>query len=290
VCQRSVERQVKRLNQKKQRPRKNVCVGPVGMGCAGRGAGRGTDACVGVDRIKFQYSGALLRQGRGPSAGVGFYLISFAFFPPAFFTGWLQRWRSRCGAVLVVGSALISHLAWATTPATKSTAKDGSKSASTAPFLTPAQQQNQALADVSSLVTQGDLSGALQRVQRATAAQPQDVQLRFVQGVLLMDLQRNDEAFALFTLMTQQYPELPDPHNNLALLHVRAGRFEAARQALLAALRNDNSHRTARINLGQVYLLLAQQTWEQAAEQAPLDAAAQNKLDAVRSLARGAQR
>jgi tetratricopeptide (TPR) repeat protein len=188
-------------------------------------------------------------------------------------------------AVVLTGQP--AHAASATTPAP-------AKTAAFVPSITPApsaaQQQAQALAEVGALVAQGDLPGALARVQRATAAQPQDVQLRFVHGVLLMDLQRNEEALALFTLMSQQYPELPDPYNNLALLHVRAGQLQPALQALTTALRNDSNHRTARINLGQVYLLLAQQTWEQAAQQSPLDAAAQTKLEAVRGLLRGTAR
>ena len=116
------------------------------------------------------------------------------------------------------------------------------------------------------------------------AAQPRDAQLRFLLGVALMDLGRDTEALAHFTRMAQDYPELPDPYNNIALLQARAGRLEAARQALETALRNDPSHRAARLNLGQVHLMLAVQAWELAAAEGPLDTALLRRLEMVRAL------
>ena len=140
------------------------------------------------------------------------------------------------------------------------------------------------VAEVRAMLARGDAEAALQRAQAAAAAQPRDAQLRFLQAVALMDLKRDDEALALFTRLSQDYPELPDPQNNIALLHARAGRLEPARQALETALRNDPSHRLARTNLGQVYLMLAVQAWEQAAVGGPLEPALQRRLEAVRAL------
>ncbi len=138
--------------------------------------------------------------------------------------------------------------------------------------------------EVRALVAQGDLVNALARVERATAANPRDVSLRFLQGVVLMDMKRDDEAMAQFTRMAQDYPELPDPYNNIALLYVRAGQPELARQALETALRNDPTHRTARANLGQVHLMLAVKAWEQAAAGGPTGGSLQRKLEAARTL------
>ncbi len=139
-------------------------------------------------------------------------------------------------------------------------------------------------ADLRALLSRGDLNGALQLAERAAKANPNDPQVRFLHAVVLMDLQRDDAALDLFTRLTQDYPELPDPYNNIALLHARAGRLEAARQALEAALRNDPGHRTARVNLGQVHLMLAVQAWELAAAAGPLDPPVQRLLEGARSL------
>jgi Flp pilus assembly protein TadD len=139
-------------------------------------------------------------------------------------------------------------------------------------------------AEVRALLARGDTAGALQRAEKAANAKPRDAQARFLHGVVLMDMQRDVQALALFSAMAQEYPELPDPHNNIALLHARAGRLEPARQALETALRNDPGHRAARANLGQIHLMLAVQAWEAAASTGPIDPSLQRKLESARSL------
>ena len=138
--------------------------------------------------------------------------------------------------------------------------------------------------EIRALAARGDFGAALTRAERAAQADPRDAQARFLVGVVLMDMGRDADALAVFTRLSQDYPELPDPFNNIALLHARAGRLEQARQALDAALRNDPSHAAARVNLGQIYLMLAVQTWDQAAAVGPLDLPLRRKLDAVRAL------
>lgn len=139
-------------------------------------------------------------------------------------------------------------------------------------------------AEARALIAQGDPLSALRRVDAAIAADSRDVQLRFLRGVLLLDLQRDPEALAHFVQMTLEFPELADPYNNLALLHARAQRLDEARVALETALRNDPGHRTARANLGQVYLMLAARTLETLSAQGPIEPAQQRRLDAVRAL------
>jgi tetratricopeptide (TPR) repeat protein len=139
-------------------------------------------------------------------------------------------------------------------------------------------------AEVRALMSRGELTAAVTRVDRAIAAQPRDAQLRFLRGVVLMDLARDAEALDVFTLLTQEHPDLPDPYNNIALLQARAGRPEAALAALQQALRCDPSHRTAQANLGQMHLLLAVKAWDDLARGGPVDAALQRKLEAARAL------
>ncbi len=137
---------------------------------------------------------------------------------------------------------------------------------------------------IQELLRQGQAAAALGSVNAALTSQPKDAALRFLRGVSLMDLQRDAEAALAFTELAEEYPELADPWNNLALLHVRAGQPERARQALELALRNDPSHRTARLNLGEVYLMLAAQSWQAAADIAALEPAQLRRLNAVREL------
>ncbi len=138
--------------------------------------------------------------------------------------------------------------------------------------------------DLQNLLAKGDTSAALALADTALARTPKAAQARFMRGVVLMDMQRNNDALLVFTQLTQEYPELPEPLNNIALLQVRAGQLEQARQALETALRNDPSHRVARLNLGEVHLMLAVQAWERAATIAPLDARMALRLDSARAL------
>lgn len=142
---------------------------------------------------------------------------------------------------------------------------------------------------VQDLLVRGQAQAALQRLESRGAPSAQgalgdEAELRFLRGVALMDLERNAEALSWFERMAQDHPELPDPYNNIALLHVRAGRLELARQALETALRNDPSYRTARSNLGLVYLMLAVQAFEQVAASGPVDPQFTRRLEGARAL------
>lgn len=152
---------------------------------------------------------------------------------------------------------------------------------------------------VQELLARGQAQAALDRLlARAGSAEPSpgaangaassfDAELRFLHGVALMDLQRNAEALAWFERMSQDHPELPDPFNNIALLHVRTGRLEPARQALETALRNDPSYRVARANLGLVHLMLAVQAWEQVVAGGPVEPQLLRRLEGARALLAG---
>jgi Flp pilus assembly protein TadD len=130
----------------------------------------------------------------------------------------------------------------------------------------------------------GVADAALQQARQAAAADPGNPLPSFSLGILLIDRQRDAEAMDLFVAMTQQFPSLPEPYNNIALLHARAGRWDAARVALEAALRNHPGHRVARENLGDVHLQLALQAWDAAAG-GTAGPALQHKLKVGRELA-----
>lgn len=140
------------------------------------------------------------------------------------------------------------------------------------------------LDDARDRLAKGDAAGALERVQQGLARQADNAQLRFLQGVALMDLGRDVQALEIFQQLHQAYPELPEPLNNIGLLQARAGQLDSARQTLQEALRADPQHRAARANLGHVYLMLAVQAWELAAAVGPLDAALLRRLEVVRAL------
>lgn len=148
----------------------------------------------------------------------------------------------------------------------------------------PAGAASDEAAALAALISHGEPEAALARADRAIAAEPHNAQLRFQRAVALMDLGRDRDAMQAFTALTEEFPELPDPYNNIALLEVRAGHYELALQALRTALRNDPQHVVARANLAEVYLLLAEQALREASVQSPADHGLQRRLEAVRAL------
>lgn len=130
----------------------------------------------------------------------------------------------------------------------------------------------------------GETAPALQRLDAALAQHPVDAGLRFLKAVMLAEYGRTDEASALLEALTQEFPDLPEPYNNLAVLQAAAGRLEPARALLESALRLDPGYRTAHQNLGDVLVRLAQRAYESATGPRG-DPGLQNKLRLARELA-----
>lgn len=110
----------------------------------------------------------------------------------------------------------------------------------------------------------GEPTQALQKLDVALAGDPDDAALRFLKAVILSETGRSADAALLLEGLTQTYPELPEPYNNLAVLKAGAGQLNAAQALLETALRLDPSYRTAHENLGDVYVRLAQRAYQAA--------------------------
>jgi len=88
--------------------------------------------------------------------------------------------------------------------------------------------------------------------------------LRFIKGMILSEQGKSAEAINIFQKLTEDYPELPEPYNNLAVLHASAGNYDKARVALERAIRTNPAYATAHENLGDVYAKLASQSYDKA--------------------------
>lgn len=134
------------------------------------------------------------------------------------------------------------------------------------------------------LVQAGDLALAAQEADRQLAERPRDPQVRLVRGLIQSRQGRNDEALATWTELTRDYPELPEPYNNLAVLHASAGHLEQARASLETAVRLNPGYATAHHNLGDVYLQLATQAYTTSLRLRPDAPALSNRLRQLEQL------
>ena len=144
--------------------------------------------------------------------------------------------------------------------------------------------------DISRMVKQGQHAQALERVNKYLAQKPRDPQARFIKGLILAEQNKVAEAIEVFTKLSQDYPELPEPYNNLAVLFAGQQQYEKARQQLELSIRTHPSYATAYENLGDVYTKLASQAYDKALQLDSSNSAAQSKLSLIRDLISGGNR
>ncbi|MDR3299960.1 MAG: tetratricopeptide repeat protein [Candidatus Accumulibacter sp.] len=142
----------------------------------------------------------------------------------------------------------------------------------------------QTLADIQSLMKEGKMTQALERVDRYIAAQPRDVQGPFTKGMILSELGRPQEAIKVFIHITETFPELPEPYNNLAVLYAQQKQYDKAQTALEMAIRTHPSYAIAHENLGDVYAKLASQAYDKALQLDSSNTATQTKLSMIGEL------
>mgnify|MGYP001171475861 CR=1 FL=1 len=140
------------------------------------------------------------------------------------------------------------------------------------------------LPDVQRLMKAGQWSQALEKVDAHLASQPKEAQGRFLKGVILTEMGRPAEAIVIFNRLAEDYPELPEPYNNLAVLYAQQKQYDKARTALEMAIRTHPSYSIAHENLGDVYAKLASQAYDKALQLDSSNQATQSKLSMIREL------
>jgi len=140
------------------------------------------------------------------------------------------------------------------------------------------------LTDIQKLMKAGQYPQALEKTDAHIAGKPRDPQGRFMKGLILTEMNRPVDAIAVFTKLTEDYPELPEPYNNLAVLYAQQKQYEKARTALEMAIRTHPAYAIAYENLGDVYAKLASQAYDRALQLDSSNSVAQSKLSLIRDL------
>jgi Flp pilus assembly protein TadD len=139
------------------------------------------------------------------------------------------------------------------------------------------------LDDVAKLRRDGQPGVALERADRFIADHPRDAQMRFLRAVILADMGRAADATQALERLTEDFPDLPEPYNNLAVLYAGRGDYDQAKRALDQALRLRPGYATAHENLGDVYAALAARSYATALRLEPDRSGLAPKLAAVRA-------
>ncbi|WP_019917477.1 tetratricopeptide repeat protein [Methyloversatilis discipulorum] len=125
---------------------------------------------------------------------------------------------------------------------------------------------------------------ALEKIDIYLAQRPRDPQGRFFKGLILTELGKIPEATLVFQKLTEDYPELPEPYNNLAVLYAQQKQYDKAKTALEMAIRTHPSYAVAHENLGDIYARMATQAYDRALQLDSSNKAAQSKLNLIREM------
>lgn len=144
--------------------------------------------------------------------------------------------------------------------------------------------QTQEAQEASRLLKSGQIEQARTKLDQALATYPTDAQLRFLKGLVLMDLKKTPEAIEQFLQLTADHPEMAEPYNNLAVIYAAQGELDKARASLEMAVRVAPTWAVAQENLGDTYLKLAVRAFEKAAEADKNNAVLTRKLTQARDV------
>ena len=120
----------------------------------------------------------------------------------------------------------------------------------------------QALREARDLLERKQYAEAIEKLDRLSAERPREPQARFLKGIALSDQGKADEAIAVFRAVLADFPELPEPRNNLAVLYAQKGEYAMARDELERAVQTAPDYAVAHENLGDVYARLAEVEYE----------------------------
>lgn len=110
----------------------------------------------------------------------------------------------------------------------------------------------------------GQLEQASKLLQQEKQNAPRDLEIRFLDGVVLAQQGQTDKAIEAFRKLVETNPEIVEAHNNLGVLYASKGRLDEARKALETGMHAHASFAVLHRNLGDVQSQLAKQTYARA--------------------------
>lgn len=124
-----------------------------------------------------------------------------------------------------------------------------------------------ATAELEELIQNKQWTQAQQRLQSAVLQNPKTAaspQWRILNSQVLAGQGKRQEAIDVLQALIQEFPELPEPYNNLGVLMAAQGQLEEAVAALQTAVQARPNYKVALQNLGDLYTALAQKAYAQA--------------------------
>jgi tetratricopeptide (TPR) repeat protein len=138
--------------------------------------------------------------------------------------------------------------------------------------------------EVAQLSREGKFVEALAKADVYLSSRPKDAQMRLLKGLVQRDAGKPNDAINTFARMNEDFPELPEPYNNLGVIYADQNQLDKARTAFEMALRTNPSYSTAHENLADVYGRLSSAAYNKALQIDLSTAAVAPKLALVRQI------
>ena len=138
--------------------------------------------------------------------------------------------------------------------------------------------------EIKLLLTKGKYSSAETLVNNDIDNNLNNPELLFYRGIIETNLGKNNKAIDTFRELTERFPELPEPFNNLAVLYAEKGQFRLAKEILEQAIKTNPSYLTAHINLGDIFTKMASEAYNKALEIDKTNNVAITKLSMITQL------
>ncbi len=119
-------------------------------------------------------------------------------------------------------------------------------------------------ASLSKLYKEKKWDEALLEIAEISKKNPKNVQVVFIRSRILIEQGQLEQARLVLVGLTEKFPELPEPYNNLAVLYASAGKLDLAREHLEMCLKLAPKYAIAMQNLADVYTRIAAEYYGQA--------------------------
>jgi len=120
--------------------------------------------------------------------------------------------------------------------------------------------------EIKLLLKNGNYKKAEGLINNSIESNLNNPEILFYRGIMETNLGKTNQAIDTFRDLTERFPELPEPFNNLAVLYAEKGQFRLAKEILEQAIKTNPSYLTAHINLGDIFTKMASEAYNKALE------------------------
>ena len=134
------------------------------------------------------------------------------------------------------------------------------------PLLSYAESEQKSIEEIKILLKNGDYTNAEKLTNQSIENNLNNPELLFYKGIIETNQGKKNQAIDTFRDLTERFPKLPEPFNNLAVLYAGKGQFRLAKEILEQAIKTNPSYLTAHINLGDIFTKMASEAYNKALE------------------------